>query len=181
MATVAVVIAVAVVVIAVVLSHHNTGTTTSAPQASSTQPTNNPNPYSPAAPAPTPTTPTFATPPSALQGEDNDGDAQCSGGFALPRGYRVSPATPTSSDRFTSCAFAIVVGQSFLASNPDLTSPQTPISVGAQSPHANCPDVQSNHPNVQCSGNAFLMQCAEEGGDQWITCRGGNDAIVYIY
>jgi serine/threonine-protein kinase len=52
-ATVAVVIAVAVVVIAVVLSHHNTGTTTSAPQASFTQPTNNPNPYSPAAPAPT--------------------------------------------------------------------------------------------------------------------------------
>jgi hypothetical protein len=55
------------------------------------------------------------------------------------------------------------------------------MSVAAQSPHANCPDVQSNNPNVQCSGNAFLMQCQEEGGDQWITCRGGNNAIVYIY
>jgi serine/threonine protein kinase len=182
-AAVAVVIAVAAVVIAVVLGHHNTGTTTSAPQASFPQPTNNSNSYPPTAPpqAPTPTTPTFATPPLALQGEDQDGDAQCVGGFALPRGYRVSPATPTSSNKFTSCGFAIVVGQSFLASNPDLTSPQTVISVAAQSPHANCPDVQSNHPNVQCSGNAFLMQCAEEGADQWITCRGGNDAIVYIY
>jgi len=179
-AAVAAVIAVAAVVIAVVLGHHNAGTTSSAPNSY----TNPPSSYaadSPAAQAPTPTTPTFATPPSALQGEDQDGDAQCAGGFALPRGYRVSPATPTGSGSFTSCAFAIVVGQSFLASNPDLTSPRTPISVAAQSPHANCPDVQSNNPNVQCSGNAFLMQCAEEGPDQWITCRGGNNAIVYIY
>jgi hypothetical protein len=116
-----------------------------------------------------------------LQGADQDGDTQCEGGFALPRGYRVGPAAPTSSDKFTSCGFAIVVGQSYLAGNPDLTTPQTPVSVSAQSPHANCPDVQSSHPNVQCSGNAFLMRCQEEGTDQWITCRGGNDAIVYVY
>jgi hypothetical protein len=55
------------------------------------------------------------------------------------------------------------------------------MSVAAQSPRANCLDVQANNPNVQCSGNAFLMQCQEEGPDQWITCRGGNNAIVYIY
>ena len=181
-AAVAVVIAVAAFIIAAVLNHHNTGTTSSAPSSYE----NPPSSYaadSPAAPAPAPrpTTPTFAAPPAALQGEDQDGDAQCAGGFALPRGYRVSPAPPNGSGSFTSCAFAIVVGQSFLASNPDLASPQSPISVAAQSPHANCPDVQSNNPNVQCSGNAFLMQCQEEGGDQWITCRGGNNAIVYVY
>src|SRR5277367_5499031 len=104
-AAVAAVIAVAAVVIAVVLGHHNASTTSSAPNSY----TNPPSSYaadSPAAQAPTPTTPTFATPPSALQGEDQDGDAQCAGGFALPRGYRVSPATPTGSGSFTSCAFA---------------------------------------------------------------------------
>jgi eukaryotic-like serine/threonine-protein kinase len=179
-ATIAAVIVVAAVVVAVVLSHRNTGTTTSAPNSYST-----PSTYSatdsPAAQAPTPTRLTFATPPMALQGADHDGDTQCDGGFALPRGYRVSPTTPTSYASFTSCAFAIVVGQSFLASNPDLTSPQVASTIAAQSPHANCPDVQSNNPNVECSGNAFLMRCQEEGADQWITCRGGNNAIVYVY
>ncbi len=130
---------------------------------------------------PTTTTPTFTAPPSLLQGADLDGDSQCVDGFALPRGYRVGPAAPTSSTTFTSCAFAIVVGQSYLAANPDLTSPQTSIAVAAQSPRVNCPDVQSSNPGIRCSGDAFLMQCQEEGADQWITCRGGNDAIVYIY
>jgi serine/threonine protein kinase len=180
-AAVAVVIAVAAVVIAVVLGHRSTGTTSSTPNSYTTPPSS----YaadSPAAQAPpTPTRPTFVPPPSALQGPDHEGNAQCEGGFALPRGYRVSPTAPTSYASFTSCAFAIVVGQSFLATNPDLTSPRNPISVVAQSPRANCLDVQANNPNVQCSGNAFLMQCQEEGGDQWITCRGGNNAIVYIY
>ena len=177
-AVAAVVVVVVAIIAAVVASHHTEptaapGNLTATPSGADSD--------SPTAQAPTPTTPTFATPPSLLQGADRDGDTQCDGGFSLPRGYRVGPATPTSSDKFTSCAFAIVVGQSYLASNPDPTSPRTPISVSAQSPHANCPDVQSSNPNIQCSGNAFLMQCQEEGADQWITCQGGNDAIVYIY
>jgi eukaryotic-like serine/threonine-protein kinase len=180
-AAIAAVIVVGLVVIAVVLGNHKTETRSSAPY-SSTNPSGSQYDSSTApAQAPAPVTPTFAAPPMALQGEDRNGDTQCAGGFALPRGYRVSPAAPTYSDVFTSCAFAVVVGQSYLANNPDLTSPQAPISVAAQSPRANCPDVQSSHPNVQCSGDAFLMHCAEEGADQWITCRGGNDAIVYIY
>jgi eukaryotic-like serine/threonine-protein kinase len=182
-AAIAAVIVVGVVVVAVVLGKHKTAAPSSAPY-SSTSPSGSgyDSPTAPAqAPAPAPTTPTFAPPPLALQGEDRNGDAQCAGGFALPRGYRVSPAAPTYSDVFTSCSFAIVVGQSYLANNPNLTSPQASISIAAQSPRASCSDVQSAHPNVECSGDAFLMHCAEEGADQWITCRGGNDAIVYIY
>jgi serine/threonine protein kinase len=176
-AVAAVVVAVVAITVAVVAGRHSEPT--AAPGNLSTTPSGSDS-NSPKQ-TPTPTTPTFATPPSLLQGADRDGDTQCDGGFSLPRGYRVGPATPTSSDKFTSCAFAMVVGQSYLATNPDPTSPQTPISVAALSPLVNCPDVQSNNPNVQCSGNAFLMQCQEENVDQWITCRGGNDAIVYIY
>ncbi|MGB6209542.1 protein kinase domain-containing protein [Mycobacterium sp.] len=172
---------IAVVAIAVAIATSNRGSQPIAASPTSSETPSSAESYSPTAQTPTPTTPTFATPPALLQGADNDGDTQCVGGFALPRGYRVGPAAPTRADTFTSCAFAIVVGQSYLASNPDPTSPQTPISVNALSPHANCPDVQSNNPNVQCSGNAFLMQCQEEGTDQWITCRGGNNAIVYIF
>jgi serine/threonine protein kinase len=169
------VVAVVAIVVGVVAANHRSEPTAAPP---STSPS---SVDSPTEPAPTPTTPTFATPPLMLQGADQDGDSQCDGGFALPRGYRVGPAAPASSDNFTSCAFAMVVGQSYLAANPDPTTPQVPVSVAALSPHANCPDVQSSNPSVQCSGNAFLMQCQEEASDQWITCRGGNDAVVYIY
>ncbi len=174
------VIATAVAItVAIVAGIRHSGQTAASPD-SSTIPSSSDS-QSPIAQTPTSTTPTFATPPSLLQGADQEGNTQCIDGFALPRGYRVGPAAPTSSDTYTSCAFAIVVGQSYLAENPDLTSPQTSISVAAQSPSVNCPDVQSYNPNVRCSGNAFSMQCQEEGGDQWITCRGGNNAIVYIY
>ncbi|ORV62551.1 protein kinase domain-containing protein [Mycobacterium fragae] len=170
----AAVVVVVAIIVAVVVGNRQSSPPSASPSSST-------SPSSTASYSPTPTTPTFSVPPSLLQGADQGGDSQCEGGFPLPRGYRVGPAAPTSSDKFTSCAFAIVVGQSYLADNPDLTSPQTPRSVAAQSPLANCPDVQNDHPNVQCSGNAFLMQCQQEGLDQWITCRGGNDAVVYIY
>ncbi len=173
------VIAVAVAIAATIAANRHSGQTAASPNSSTTSSSS--DSQSPSAQTPTTTTPTFATPPSLLQGADQDGNTQCSDGFALPRGYRVGPAAPTSSTTFTSCSFAIVVGQSYLAANPDLTSPQTSISVDAQSPRANCPDIQSSNPDVRCDGNAFVMQCQEEGVDQWITCRGGNNAIVYIY
>lgn len=44
-----------------------------------------------------------------------------------------------------------------------------------------CLSVQKRFPNVQCSGDDFVMNCAIEGADDWITCRGGNNAIVYIF
>jgi serine/threonine protein kinase len=178
-AAIAAVVVVGLIVVFVVLDNNKTAAPPSTPYSATNSPSYSYD--SPTAQAPTPTKPTFATPPLALQGEDRNGDGQCSGGFALPRGYRVSPAAPTYSEIFTSCAFAIVVGQSYLADNPDLSAPQTPISVAALSPRVSCSVVQSGHPNVQCSGDAFLMHCAEEGADQWITCRGGNDAIVYVY
>jgi len=176
---VAVIAAVVAITVAIAAGNRHSQPTAAPPNSSWTPSSSAAD--TPTAQTPTATTPTFVPPPALLQGADQDGDAQCAGGFALPRGYRVGPATPDNPNTFTSCAFAIVVGQSYVASNPDLTSPQTQISVNAQSPRVNCPDVASSHPNVQCSGNAFVMQCQEESADQWITCRGGNDAVVYIF
>jgi hypothetical protein len=45
-----------------------------------------------------------------------------------------------------------------------------------------CPEVAANAPmHVECSGSDFVMTCAMNGTDAWITRTGGNDARVYIY
>ena len=178
-AVAAVVVVVVAIIAAVVAGHHSEPTAT---PGNLTATPSGADSDSPTAQAPTPTTPTFASPPLLLQGADRDGDTQCDGGFCLPRGYpKRALNMPTSSDKFTSCAFAIVVGQSYLATNPDPDITADNDSRLRTIPAREWPDVQSSNPNIQCSGNAFLMQCQEEGADQWITCRGGNDAIVYIY
>lgn len=41
-----------------------------------------------------------------------------------------------------------------------------------------CPSVGGA---ADCDGSNFVMQCAAHGSDSWITCHGGNDAVVYLY
>lgn len=41
-----------------------------------------------------------------------------------------------------------------------------------------CPSVGRG---AACDGDDFVMQCAAYGSDSWITCRGGIDAVVYLY
>jgi hypothetical protein len=56
--------------------------------------------------------------------------------------------------------------------------------ISVTSPFATCPSVRQNvNPNVDCNGDAFWMECIREGPDEamWIACRGGNDAVVYIW
>jgi serine/threonine-protein kinase len=33
----------------------------------------------------------------------------------------------------------------------------------------------------ECVGDKFLVTCAVEDSDPWITCRGGRDAVVFLY
>ncbi|MDT5152480.1 MAG: serine/threonine protein kinase, bacterial, partial [Mycobacterium sp.] len=33
----------------------------------------------------------------------------------------------------------------------------------------------------KCVGDEFLVTCGVEGTDPWITCRGGRDAVVFLY
>jgi hypothetical protein len=187
----AVAIVAALVVFGVVLGKSKNGTPSSAPETSSTTSASAfPSSY-PASTYPTSTTPhsptaaappslTFSTPPNVLQGPDGGGDSGCNGGYPLNGTIKVAPAAPSGPGTYTSCGFAKAVGQSYLNSNPDYASP-TRITV--TSPKASCPDVQAVHPNVQCAGNDFVMQCQMEGTYQamWVVCRGGNDAVVYIF
>lgn len=135
-------------------------------------------------PSPTTTTPAvaFSTPPYLLSGADLAGDSRCSNnGYPLADNFRVGPAASSGTGPYTSCGFAIAVGESYLAARP--SDYRYSIRISAASPSAGCPQVRANNPyaNIQCDGNQFVMECQMIGTDQWITCRGGNNATVYVF
>lgn len=73
------------------------------------------------------------------------------GDTALPRAGRGTEVT--------SCAFAIAVREAYLSTAP----PGDPAAVEARSP---------------VTGQTYSMGCL---GGEVVTCRGGNDAVVYLY
>lgn len=108
------------------------------------------------------------------------GDPSCMNGKPLPNhpGSRAGPGLSASGKDQTSCLFAFTVGQSYWATYS--TPSSQPQEVTAQG-SVGCTTVRRDFPNVECSGDDFVMYCAIEGADDWITCRGGNEAVVYIF
>jgi serine/threonine-protein kinase len=171
-AALAAVASVALVLLAVKLIPGHTDSGPNAPQASTEPTASDSSP--PAEQTSTPTS-TLVPPPWLLQEPDQSGDTRCIGGYLLSDGHRVGPAPPRPDGTYTSCAFAIAVGQKYVANNPfPNAEPQT---VVAYSPDAACPSTGS----TDCTGNGFNMHCAIAGTEQWITCRGGSGATVYIF
>ena len=119
-------------------------------------------------------------PPDLLSVPDFNGDPNCVNGQPLPNhpGGRAGPRYYAAGEGKTSCAFAFSVGQAYWDANPTPGPQQQPVIAAGT---VSCTTVQQSHPNVQCSGNNFVMYCSIEAGDNWITCRGGNDAVVYIF
>ena len=181
--------ALAVIVVLVIIIVRSAGNSDSAPNAfriSTTSPTTSGDYGATGTWAPRSTTTTsavaFSPPPYLLSGTDQGGDSRCAGGgYPLGSNYRVGPAAAPASGPYTSCGFAIAVGESYLATPPSDYRYSTRIS--AASPSAGCLQVSANNPyaNIQCDGNQFVMECQMMGADQWITCRGGNNATVYIF
>jgi serine/threonine protein kinase len=132
-----------------------------------------------ATPTATPTR-TFSMPPDLLSVPDFNSDPNCVNGQPLPNhpGGRAGPRYYAAGEGKTSCAFAFSVGQAYWDVNPTPGPQQQPVIAAGT---VWCTTVQQSHPNVQCSGNNFVMYCSIEAGDNWITCRGGNDAVVYIF
>jgi serine/threonine-protein kinase len=75
----------------------------------------------------------------------------------------------------TSCFFARSVLISYWNRYGNATRDQRSISAPGA---VDCRTVDGN---AVCDGSSFVLQCAAEGADGWITCRGGNDAVVYLY
>ena len=124
--------------------------------------------------APRTTTPAgiqFAVPPTLFNDADTFGDSSCRGGKAIPNGSGYQVARGSNS---TSCAFAASVGAAYMAadSSPDRAYRQV-FAEGT----VPCSSV----PTAACSGDYFVMSCSIEGSDRWVTCRGGREAVVYVF
>jgi serine/threonine protein kinase len=146
----------------------STGYTLPAPVASP------PPTYHPEAPPSPPYPPSPALPP-AISGPDNSAShAFCDNGFSLTNMTGFGTHAQRGSDG-TSCFFARSLLISYWNRYGNATREQRSVS----SPGAvDCSTVDGN---VLCDGSNFVIQCVAEGSDNWITCRGGNDAIVYLY
>lgn len=127
-----------------------------------------PPPQSPPAPQIT-----FSTPSALIRAADSFGDTRCSDGAPLSRwpGYRAGRGSES-----TTCLFAIHVGEAYWTTAP--TPSRIPRNVIAPG-RVSCADV--GIPSSQCSGDDFVMTCKMEGSDDWVTCRGGKDAVVYLF
>ncbi|MBB2989640.1 serine/threonine protein kinase [Mycolicibacterium iranicum] len=122
--------------------------------------------------APQTATPAIRTgpPPRADLYSGPDPTGRNCGSIDLGR-YNLSAARGSEA---TSCYFAESVGNAYVARNPD---PRTTTNIAAAGA-VDCRDVPTNPP---CSGSNFVMRCVMQGTQEWITCRGGNRAVVYIY
>lgn len=146
--------------------------TTSSSTNGYTNPTSSSTPsYQPQVPPPPPA----AALPPAITGPDNSASHEsCDDGFSLTNmtgfGIHAQRGSPE-----TSCYFAKSVLVSYWNryrnANRDARSVSAPGAVP-------CPTVGGS---AGCDGNNFVMECAAYGSDNWITCRGGNDAVVYLY
>jgi serine/threonine protein kinase len=189
---VAVAAAIAVTVGAVALSLASGGSNSASSNSSSNRPTHaysktgdsndsnfalNPTFY----PSPTPSRvePTYAAPtpprqgarPPLVQGADANG-VNCGGGFHLNSrtGWGTQSGRGTEA---TSCRFAQNVLESYWSKGEAISGLRTLSTPGS----VPCNSVSG----ARCEGTNFIMECREENSDGWITCRGGRDAIVYLY
>jgi serine/threonine protein kinase len=179
-AAVAVAVVIGVVVLTVKLTAGSNGeSSSSSPETESTVTETSTYPEQSSTSSTTTTTVSFSAPPALYQDPDNyDGDLSCVNGKPLPAhpGGRAG----RGSDK-TSCQFAFNVGQAYWSGWGGNSDPRYPRRITAPGA-VPCSSVQARVPGVQCGSNdEFVMNCAVEGADEWITCRGGDQAVVYIF
>ena len=164
----AAVAAVLVLVVVLVVVMTRAGSDTAA------QPPPGPPPTT-SAPAPPPTT---AAPTTTIDGRaapppvaGNDGVGEtCLDGYQIT-GQAGWASHGVRGNTAATCAFVENVLRSYWNAADPSDAPRTIVTAGA----IPCGD------GAQCSGEQFVVTCAVEAPDPWVTCRGGRDAVVYLY
>jgi serine/threonine protein kinase len=133
--------------------------------------------YSYAAAPPSWTPPAVSVPPPMVQTLDSYGES-CPNGFHHPSQSGWASNSARGTDK-TSCVFAYNVLIAYWNAYPSPSRDSREVIAGSKT---TCPSVRANAPtSFPCSGDDFVMTCAVEGNDPWITCTGGNGARVYLY
>jgi serine/threonine protein kinase len=129
---------------------------------------------SPLPQAPPPPAPAGGALPPLLLGSDNSArHEQCNAGWSLTNVSGWGTRSGRGSAE-TSCFFARSVLTSYWNQYGDASrGPRTVSAPGA----VDCRTVAG----ASCDGPNFVMHCAANGSDNWITCTGGNNARVYLY
>lgn len=109
--------------------------------------------------------------PPIIQGRDTYGES-CDGGYYMTSrtGWGTRSRRGSAS---TTCKFADSVLGAYWAKGDPVRGLRT-ISAPGRVP---CPSVYG----AICEGQNFILKCKEENSAGWITCRGGRDAIIYLY
>jgi serine/threonine protein kinase len=147
--------------------------TSAAPSIGSAAPPPAPS-YEPEEPPAPPNPPGPSVPPAVIGPDNSASHALCDNGFSLTKMTGFGTHSQRGSGG-TSCFFTRSVLISYWNRYGNATRDQRSISA------AGAVDCRSVDGNAVCDGSSFVLQCAAEGGDHWITCRGGNDAVVYLY
>jgi serine/threonine-protein kinase len=107
--------------------------------------------------------------PPTIPGPDAVGE-NCSGGYQIDgRGGWASQGVRGSAP--ATCAFVGGVLKAYWDAADPNAELRTVVAAGA----IPCSE------GSECVGDEFLVTCGVEGTDPWITCRGGRDAVVFLY
>ena len=110
------------------------------------------------------------SPPPAVRGVDGLGQ-RCDDGFeVLGNLDQASRAVRGSTE--TSCQFVDNVLSAYWDAGGPNASPRTLYAAGG---------VPCNQQSTRCKGNLFVLECSAFGVADWVTCRGGVNAVVHIY
>jgi serine/threonine protein kinase, bacterial len=104
---------------------------------------------------------------------DPDGVGQsCASGFHV-KGREGFGTRSVRGSKETSCAFASKVLEAYWVQVGTPTKDSKRITAAGTVPCSST--------GGECSGDNFVMKCAAQNNENWITCVGGNNARVYIY
>jgi serine/threonine-protein kinase len=104
---------------------------------------------------------------------DPDGAGQsCADGFHV-KGHDGFGTRSVRGSRETSCAFASKVLEAYWVQVGTPTKDSKRITAAGSVP--------CSLTGGECSGDNFVMTCAAQNNQDWITCVGGKNARVYIY
>lgn len=106
---------------------------------------------------------------------DPDGSGQrCGEGFRV-QGHDGFGTRSVRGSKETSCAFAGKLLQAYWQQVGTPTKDSRRVTAAGAVP------CRSTGSGGECSGDDFVMTCAAQNNEEWITCVGGKNARVYIY
>ncbi|WP_460359118.1 serine/threonine-protein kinase [Mycobacterium sp. ZZG] len=124
----------------------------------------------PSAQTPNPEFPRPASPPPKVTGVDGLGQ-RCDAGFEVSGSLdRASRAFRGSVE--TSCRFVDNVLTAYWNAGGPNASPRTIYAAGG---------VPCDQRSARCRGGLYVLDCSPFGAGDWVTCRGGVNAVVHIY